>query len=127
MPDAGNLDLSKTSYLRNPKHHFRSFDPYVFDYLQEQVVQRKQFNVSVMALGGPIANCQFFDDYVPQDQGERQRWFNKFLSSANGIPVMFFDPDTGIERDSSKGKDRVKFICWDELRYAYGLNHTLLI
>ena len=127
-PGAGGRNPDKTSYLRDPEHRDRSFDPQVFDYLREQAIQLQQFNVSTMETGGPISACRFFSQAVPDDKSKRPEFLQRFLNTAGDVPLLFFDPDTGIEpRTTPTGAERKKFVLLSELHKAFQSGYSVLV
>lgn len=125
-PNQGQPNPSRTKYLKEPRQ-WGKYDPLVFDYLADQVLGHGIRNVSAMSTGSPIEACTFYSSSVPTGGQQRDVWHNEFLAKANGCSVVFYDPDTGIERKSSTGAKRRKFVLWDELCDALHSGFTLLI
>lgn len=73
----------------------------------------------------PAISIQLLTD----DKRERDDYFSKALAALRGCDLLFFDPDTGIEvQSTARGKrGSAKYIYWSELHDAYGNGHSLLV
>lgn len=117
---------SKTGYLTQPQA-WRPLDPEVFDYLREQFIDNGIRNFSVMQSGGPIKECNFFSNLVPEYRSSFSDFLSKCLQVARGSSMLFFDPDVGIHRKGVRSWESNKYVLREELIRAFAAGHSLLI
>ena len=93
----------KIDYLCKPDD-WRKYDPPVYDFLRGHVRPEERC-IDVLEEGGLLGDkCRFFSCKVPSDGLGRFDYFEEFIKFANGAGLVFFDPDTGIEPPSGKGR-----------------------
>jgi hypothetical protein len=126
--DDGRNDGSRIKYLEKPEQ-WGNFDPVVFEHLRENVLKKGIRNVATIEQGDILHNCSFYSDLVFDDNDSRLSYFQKFIRSAKGTDLVFFDPDNGLEIKSiPRGKrGSSKYIYWDEVKASYEAGHSLLI
>ncbi len=120
-------DGSKVKYLSNPEQ-WRRYDPNLFDDLAK-AIQKRARHVRHAQRPTFLADASFFNDLVPDDEQLREIWLTKALTKLNGVDVLFFDPDNGIEVQS-KPRGRTgscKYLFWDEIQRAWSQDSSLLI
>ena len=118
----------RTKYLEEPEK-WNSFEPLVFDFLRNQVLERKVRTVQAIEKSDVLPNCRFYSRLLTDDSGQRQEYFDRFLGFARGAAFVFFDPDNGVEVKSVKygRRNSSKYLYWNEIALTLGANHSLLI
>lgn len=126
--DDGRNDGSRIRYLEKPEQ-WGDFDPIVFKHLRENVLNKGVRDVTAIEQGNILPNCSFYSEFVFDDNNSRLKYFQKFMHSAKGTDLVFFDPDNGLEIKSvPRGKrGSSKYIYWDEVKASYEAGHSLLI
>src|SRR6266487_1630696 len=121
-------DGKRTNYLREPVR-WSSFEPDVFDFLRNQLLDRGTRDVGAIERSDLLRNCRFFSTILTDESSQRDRYFDQFIGFARGAPFVFFDPDNGVEVKSVKygRKNSSKYLYWSEIERALRANHTLLI
>ena len=124
----GGSDGQKIEYLSDPQS-WREYDPLIYDFLLQQVVERGVRDVKALEEGGLLRNCKYFSGIVPDDKISRGKYLDDFLNLAKDSQLVFFDPDMGMEVESVKfgTKDSSKYIYLKELGESFSLGHSLLI
>jgi len=125
--DIGN-DGNRVKYLQQPDK-WRTYDPNLYDYLSEHVLQRGIRNVKILETSDILANCRFYSAIVEDDIELREAYFNRFLEFAKDADLVFFDPDNGLEVNSvPRGKrNSSKYLYWCEVKASYKAGHSILI
>ncbi len=123
----GKSDGKFIEYLTKADR-FEQCDPELFNALHD-VVRRNDRTVEALEKAELIPNARYYGALVPDESGERRRWFDSFLGSMNGSELVFLDPDNGIEvKSKRKGcKGSSKYVFWDELRAIWSRGCSLLI
>jgi hypothetical protein len=125
--DAGG-DGELRKYLTKPSR-WRNFDPELYDKLlrlQQPGVSR---SVKYANEWGLVPGATYFDEVLTDEIDQRNQYFTAALAALRACDVLFFDPDNGIEVQSS-GRGRhgsEKYVYWSELREAYANGHSLLV
>lgn len=125
--DDGN-DGNRVKYLQQPDK-WRSYDPTLYEYLQEYVFRRGIRNVKMLETSDILANCRFYSEVIDDDIKLREAYFNRFLEFAEGADLVFFDPDNGLEVKSiPRGKrNSSKYLYWSEVKTSYEAGYSILI
>jgi len=125
--DDGN-DGNRVKYLQQPDK-WRSYDPTLYEYLQEYVFRRGIRNVKMLETSDILANCRFYSEVIDDDIKLREAYFNRFLEFAEGADLVFFDPDNGLEVKSvPRGKkNSSKYLYWSEVQASFEAGHSILI
>lgn len=126
--DDDRTDGRRIRYLEQPDR-WQSYDPVLYEYLREQVLERRTRNVRAVENAGLFANFRFYSRIIQDEIGLREEFFNDFLEFARGAHLVFLDPDNGLEVKSIvRGrKASSKYIYWDEVQAIYDAGHSLLI
>jgi len=76
-----------------------------------------------------LPNSKFYSKIISDNEDERNSWFRGLLNSISESDLIFFDPDTGIERDTIRigNKNSSKYIFWSELKTVWNTGKDLLI
>ena len=119
------LDLR---HLGNPAR-WRTFDPVLYDHLHDIVCREQMRNIVRIRELKIIPSVTYYESILTDEAPERIKYFEQFQLTLPQCDLVFFDPDTGIERSRpKKGKpDSSKYIYWDELSECYESDHSLLI
>ena len=107
----------------------REYDPVLYDHLREWVLMRSVRDVRGAETSAILPNCRFSPGTLPDDADARARYFEACMDIAQGCELVFFDPDNGIEVDSTKygRKDSSKYLYWHEIERFWNSGHSLLI
>jgi hypothetical protein len=130
-PDEAGPKGKRIGYLRRPKQ-WRRFDPELFDALRQAVVVDGQRNVA-RAETSSILNPQIFSFHkklLSDNIDDRRKYFQEFLSEkADGRPLVFFDPDNGLEVKSVPPGRRgsSKHLYLEELSMTYDKGHSIVV
>lgn len=116
------------TYLKQPER-WRTYDPVLFDALARSLATPEGRNVKQAKEAGIIPRASFYDDLLTDNLAARRAYFERFLDSARGSDLVFFDPDNGLEVCSKPlgGKDSGKYLYWDELMRTYAASHSVLV
>lgn len=126
--DDDGSDGNRVKYLQQPDK-WRSYDPTLYEYLQECVLRRGIRDVKILETSDILANCRFYSEIVEDDVELREAYFNRFLEFAKSADLVFFDPDNGLEVNSiPRGKrNSSKYLYWSEVKASYKAGHSILI
>ncbi len=125
--DDEGTDGRRLGYL-DDKGTWRHHDPRLFDAL-EAVVKKNERTVQALEKAVPIPSATFSHAPVPQIATHRMKWLREQLILADGHELVFFDPDNGIEVESTPfgTAGASKFVYWDEIEAAVQEGHSVLI
>jgi len=76
-----------------------------------------------------VPGARYFSEVITDNVEQRTEYFKTGLLALHRCDVLFFDPDNGIEVQST-GRGRrgsAKYIYWSELQEAYRHGHSLLV
>ena len=115
-------------YLQKPAK-WRSFDPPLFDKLKKCMETPENRDVHWVETMNIITSAVFYRDLLTDNTLERQRYFQKFQSTAHGSDLVFFDPDNGLEVKSIPygRKNSCKYLYWQELLCTFRNGHSILL
>jgi hypothetical protein len=127
-PDDGRGDGSKTAYLQNPVR-WRQYDPPLFDQLVNDVLTRRQRDVTCAERSQLVPGATYHGITIPDDKQARSAILAEALERLFTCELVFFDPDNGIEVASVAcgAKNSSKYVYWQELTAAYAEGHSLLV
>lgn len=122
----GNGELRR--YLAKPSR-WRNYDADLYDRLQRLQQPDVPRSVTCADKWGLVPGATYFDELLTDNVNQRNDYFRVALAALRGCDVLFFDPDNGIEVQSTgRGKrGSAKYIYWSELHEAYGNGHSLLV
>lgn len=125
--DGGNHGQLR-AYLTRPSR-WRRYDPELYDRLRQLLQPGVQPNVRYAEEWNLVPGATYFDGLLADSAGERDAYFSAALDALRGCDLVFFDPDTGIEVQSTERGERgsAAYIYWVELRRAYADGHSLLV
>jgi len=126
--DDDRTDGRLTDYLTAPEI-WRSYDPPLFDYLKNVVLDRRERNVRAAQSVNCLSKCIFYNEVLSDVTGERVSYFKKFADISKGCNLIFFDPDNGLEVKSKPygRRDSSKYLFWKEVIEFFSKGHSLLI
>ncbi len=127
-PDDGRTDGEFRRYLQEPKK-WRSHDPHLYDSLSKLFDGETARHVGHAAAWELLPNAKYFEKTVPDSAIERAALINEAEHALADCPLIFIDPDNGIEVKSvpygSKGSH--KYVYWRELESFYRRGHSLVV
>jgi hypothetical protein len=76
-----------------------------------------------------LGDARFVKTIVPDHATQRREWFASASATLAECPLIFFDPDNGIEvRSCPPGRrNSSKYVAWHELEEAFRRAHSLVI
>lgn len=127
-PDDGRGDGEFRKYLTEASH-WRGFDPELYENLQRLQQSSVQRSVQLADEWKLVPGATYFGDVLPEKGDERDAYFNAALEAVRKCDVVFFDPDNGIEVQSTRRGKRGsgRYVYWSELREAFGNGHSLVV
>ena len=127
-PNDRSPDGKFTQYLQQPEN-YRRFDPDLFDTLRQLVSEQKRRDVQAIEESESLPNCRFLRAELANDGDERRSYFQKFFKLANGVDLVFFDPDNGLEVKSRPlgSKNSSKYLYCSEVQKTFEAGHSVLI
>lgn len=127
-PPDGRGDGEFRSYLQRPSR-WRPFDPHLYDRLSRLSDPGTERNVSLVSDWDLIPGARYVDSTVPDDRSGRQTFAASTAAALSDCPLLFFDPDNGIEVTSVRmgHKGSSKYVYWNELAAAYSRGKSLVV
>jgi hypothetical protein len=127
-PDDGRTDGEFRSYLERPLQ-WRAYDPPLYDHLSKLLSRTVGRSVANARIWDLIPGASYHEPILADDAASRRRYFEQGLSSLGSCPLLFFDPDNGIEVPSRPcgAKGSAKYVYWQEIEMAYAAGHSLVI
>ena len=127
-PNDPRPDGHRIDYLRQPEK-WSSFDPVVYQFLREQVIERQIRNVNTVESSNIIPTCRFYSEVVQDSRSSREEYSQRFLEFAHGAGLVFFDPDNGMEVKSVpfSRKYSSKYLYWTEVEDSFSADHSILV
>ena len=115
-------------YLESPDR-WRRFDPELYDALRRLLVPGTPRSVGHAETWNLLPGAIYHSTLLQDDLSSRRDYFAKAEVSLASCPLLFFDPDNGIEvrskRVGSKGSS--KYLYWEEIERAYSTGRSLVI
>lgn len=126
--DDGLSDGRKISYLKEPVK-WRRHDPIVFEQLRKDILIKRERKVENIEISNIISNSKYFKRHLKDEEEDRDNFFRDFHGFAQGVDLVFFDPDNGLEIKSiPRGRVKSsKYIYLSELENFYNMGQSLLI
>ena len=117
-PDDGGSDGRRRKYLEQPQK-YRSADTELFDGLG-RLVETGDLSIASIERSGMLRGAAFHSPILQDPRTAREDFFRELWPNAPIGSVVFFDPDNGLEIQSTpKGrKGSSKFLFLDELQAA---------
>ncbi len=126
--DDGRTDGEFRSYLRQPTR-WRRYDPDLFDRLRQLLDTGARRDVAEADRWRLLPEARYFERILTDDRVSRAQYFDEALARLQSCPLIFFDPDNGIEVKSvSRGaRGSAKYLYISEAEAAYRRGHSLVI
>lgn len=127
-PPDGKTDGGKRGYLDKPKQ-YRHHDPEVFDVLAPTLHDKSLRRVSYIQESGIIRGATFHNNKLLQAMNERAAYMLECQAKYADVDLVFFDPDTGIEKPTTRIGlgDSIQYVFLDEVAVFYGGGKSVLI
>ena len=108
---------------------WKSFDPAVYEFLHEHVIERHVRGVDLLERSDILPNCRFYSDFLEDEPASRLEYFRRFRRFGVGASLVFFDPDNGMEVQSTPFGTRhsSKYLYWSEVRTFFEAGQSLLV
>jgi len=124
----GRTDGNFRSYLEKPDR-YRRFDPDLFDTLTSGVKNAGERKISRAQSLHLLPQSIYLNDSISDALSPRAAYFGKAKEIFRDTPLLFFDPDNGIEVQSVKKENKrsSKYVYWDELEHFYRSGYSLIV
>lgn len=108
---------------------WRRYDPALFDALSRVDGDRSLRTVDFADEWQLLPAAKYFSAIVPDEKCARERYFAEMLAHLQSCPVIFLDPDNGLEVPSRPlgRKGSSKYVYWSEVESAFSAGHSLVI
>jgi hypothetical protein len=115
-------------YLNDPSR-YRRHDPQLFDALSRLADPTTPRSVLYAEEWDLLPNATFHHRVLADSTSDRRTYFAEAWSRLASSPLLFLDPDNGIEVQSTAyGRSRSsKYVYWRELEEASQMGHSLII
>ncbi|HEY3308246.1 MAG TPA: hypothetical protein VGJ93_07300 [Desulfuromonadaceae bacterium] len=126
-PDDNRTDGQFTRYLNLPEQ-WKQYDSSLFEHLAD-CIRDGQRHVSRIESAGVLQNAIYHCNLLSDIPEERSRYFKDMHERLQGVDLMFFDPDNGLEIKSRPygRKQSSKFLYWHELTHAFSAGKSILL
>jgi hypothetical protein len=127
-PADSRSDGESRRYLEAPGR-WRAYDPELYDKLRRLLVPGESRSVHHARNWELIPGATYYEAVLRDDAGSRRNYFDGAWSELKSCPIIFLDPDNGIEVPSKRlgVKDSSKYIYWGELTQAFERGHSLVV
>jgi hypothetical protein len=127
-PNDLNSDGHRIQYLNIPSL-WRQYDSEVFDFLQHQLLVKKQRDVKSIERSKLISNCRYFSSTISDDKQQRKTYLSNYQISSSDADLIFFDPDNGVEVKSVPfgGRKSSKYVYYPEIKDFYQKGKSILV
>lgn len=127
-PDDGRADGELRRYLAHPVR-WRSHDPELYDSLRPLADPTVARSVQHAGTWHLLPDAIYYSAVLPDDRFARQSYFRESWAQLSHTPLVFLDPDNGLEVASvPRGrKQSSKYLYWDEVAEGYQGGHSLVI
>ena len=121
-------DGHRINYLKEPTV-WRDFDPVLFDCLRDAVLENNTRDLMIVEESGILPNTDFYSNALTDSSEERYKYFDGLMDFALGRPLVFFDPDNGLEVKSVKygQKGASRYLYLHEISKFFEAGHSLLV
>lgn len=127
VPDARS-DGEFRRYLEEPAR-WRQYDPDLYDRLRRLLDPAASRSVQHARTWDLVPGATYYEELLRDDARSRRTYFEGAWNALKSCPVVFLDPDNGIEIPSKRfgAKDSSKYVYWGEITRAYERGHSLVI
>ena len=126
--DDDRPDGRKLGYLQEPEK-WRGYDPDLYGGLQRLVNGRKR-SIAAVENASVLPGAVFHSELLVDDKEQRRRYFENLAGALNAeIPLVFFDPDNGLEITSVRrgNKESCRYLYLDEVAHVYTQGRSVLV
>ncbi len=115
-------------YLEHPGR-WRRHDPELYDGLQQLRSPEVARSVGHAEAWDLLPGARYFSDLLVDAASDRAAYFQSAWEVLGDCPLIFFDPDNGLEIKSTRrgNRDSAKFLYWAEVEEAYRRGHSLIV
>jgi hypothetical protein len=115
-------------YLEQPER-WRQRDPHLYDGLQRLRTASVERSVGHAGAWGLLPDARYLGDALGDRADERAAYFRRAWEALADCPLLFFDPDNGLETKGTRPghKNSAKYLYWAEVEDAYWRGHSLVI
>ena len=115
-------------YLEQPER-WRLRDPQLYDGLQRLRAANVERSVGHAGAWDLLPDARYFGDVLGDPAAERAAYFRRAWETLADCPLLFFDPDNGLETKSTRPghRDSRKYLYWTEVEEAFRRGHSLVI
>ncbi|MBT1070173.1 hypothetical protein [Pelotalea chapellei] len=126
-PNDDRTDGQFTRYLDSP-WKWKQYDSLLFEHLAD-CIRDNERHVNRLESIGVLQNAIYHCDLLSDIPKERGRYFEEMLERLQGVDLIFFDPDNGLEIKSRPygRKQSSKFLYWHELTNAFSSGKSILV
>lgn len=127
-PDDGRTDGEFRRYLEEPSR-WRAYDPELYDQLRALLTPGVPRLVGHARRWDLVPSATYYEEVLEDEVQRRRQYFEGAWTALKTCPILFFDPDNGIEVPSKRvgAKDSSKYIYWREIERAYNSGHSLVV
>jgi hypothetical protein len=127
-PADGRPDGGKIDYLNQP-WCWRAHDPDLFDHLATALQDGHPRHVGTLETSNLIPGARYFSEALEDDVATRAAYMKAMLDRFQGLDLVFFDPDNGLEIKSCPPgrKGASKFLSCHEAAATFATGASLLI
>ncbi len=126
--DHDRTDCEFRQYLHQPGR-WRHHDAELYDRLRCLLAPGTERSVVHARNWDLVPGATYFEAFLPDETLARQQYFTAAWEELADCDLIFFDPDNGIEVESTTigARGSCKCIYWCELIHAYGMCKSLLV
>jgi hypothetical protein len=126
-PNDNRTDGQFTRYLNSPEQ-WKQYDSSLFEHLAD-CIRDGERHVSRIESTGVLQNAIYHCNLLSDIPEERRRYFVDMHDQLQGVDLIFFDPDNGLEIKSRPygRKQSSKFLYWHELTQAFSAGKSILV
>ena len=127
VPDSRS-DGEFRRYLEQPDR-WRHYDPELYEGLRRLLDPGIARSVQHARTWELIPGATFYEELLRDDVRSRRQYFEGAWTTLKACPIVFLDPDNGIEVPSKRigARDSCKYLYWAEIEGAYAAGHSLVI
>jgi hypothetical protein len=127
-PDDGRSDGRFVQYLQRPEQ-WQPYDPELFDQMRYWVVSRGARDIHLVEKANLIPGARYHAHLLSDDAKQREEYFQRFWTTAEGCDLVFFDPDNGVEVKSKPygQTGSAKYLYWRELVTGWEKGYSVLV
>jgi hypothetical protein len=126
--DDDGTDGSLRAYLQD-EARWQRYDPVLYRRLLKLRDPGVRRSVASARRWGLIPWAGYYSRFLNDDAEQRAAYFARASALLAGCPLLFFDPDNGLEVKSVRlgRRGSCKYLYWDEVESAFATGHSLLI